>query len=71
MKKEKFYNTRLSNYFDAHYGKYAGIAEWYVNPAPNQWKFEIPGVGEIVLVCSDDGKITETVKRIGQQGDCL
>lgn len=71
MRNEKFYNIRLSNYFDAHYGKYEGIAEWYVNPAPNQWKFEIPRIGVVVLICSDDGKITETIKETEPQGNRL
>lgn len=66
MRSEKFFSDRLSKYFDAHYCAYEKIAEWYVNPAPNQWKFEIPGIGVIVLVCSDDGKVVETSKVSGE-----
>ena len=61
MRNEKFYFSRLSKYFDAHYQEYAQIAEWYTNPALNQWKFELPGIGVVVLVCSDDGEITESI----------
>ena len=61
MRGETFYFGRLSKYFDAHYQEYTKTAEWYTNPAPNQWKFEIPGIGVVVLVCSDDGEITESI----------
>jgi len=62
MRSEKFYSIRLSKYFDAHYQAYTESAEWYIDPAPNQWKFEISGIGVVVLTCSDDGEITESVK---------
>lgn len=65
MKRENFYGSRLSKYFETHYQEYKEVAEWYVNPAPNQWKFEIPGIGVVVLACSDEGKITETIQAFG------
>lgn len=57
---EKWYAARLSKYFLAHYGEYEETAEWYINPAPNQWKFEIPGSGKaILLTCDENGNVHE------------
>ena len=36
---EKFYNTKLQNYFDKYYSRYAETAEFYVNPEINKWRF--------------------------------
>ena len=59
MRTEKFYKNRLNKYFNEHYPDYEETAEWYVDPAPNEWMFEIPGRGKILLICNDNGKVTE------------
>ena len=57
---EKWYAARLSKYFLAHYAEYDKTAEWYNNPAPNQWKFELPGDGKaIILICDESGNVHE------------
>lgn len=64
MRTEKFYKNRLNKYFMEHYPDYEETAEWYVDPAVNEWKFEIPGQGIILLTCHDDGKVTE--RKLGE-----
>lgn len=55
---EKQMHTKLNKYYKAHYGE-LDTDEWYVNPAPNKWKFERNGE-VIVLVCDEySGKVTE------------
>ena len=55
---EKQMQTKLKNYYKKHYGE-LDTDEWYVNPAPNKWKFERNGK-TIVLVCNvETGKVTE------------
>ena len=38
---DKWYQRRLSKYFDAHYSEYEDDAEWWSDPEPNQWLFDI------------------------------
>ena len=60
MKAEWWYDSKLQRYFDKHYGAYDETAEYYVNPAPNIWLFDIPELGmTIELTCDDKGLITE------------
>lgn len=55
---EKQCNTKLNNYYKAHYGE-NDFDEWYVNPVPNKWKFKRDGK-IIILVCDIySGKVTE------------
>lgn len=55
---ERQLHTRLNNYYKAHYGE-RDTDEWYVNPAPNKWKFVRDGK-IIILKCNEKtGKITE------------
>ena len=55
---EKQMHTRLNNYYKAHYGENDEDG-FYVNPAPNKWKFERNGQ-IIILVCDMySGKVTE------------
>lgn len=55
---EKQMHTKLNNYYKKHYGE-NDFDEWYVNPAPNKWKFERNGK-IIILVCDEfTGKVTE------------
>lgn len=55
---EKQMNTRLNNYYKAHYGENDEDG-FYVNPDINKWKFERNGQ-IIILVCDMySGKVTE------------
>ena len=55
---EKQMHTRLNKYYLKHYGEH-DTDEWYVNPAPNKWKFERDGK-IIILVCNEEtGEVTE------------
>ena len=57
---EKYYNTKLQNYFDKYYSDYAETAEFYVNPEINKWRFIIHELElNILLTCYDDGRIVE------------
>lgn len=67
VRSENFYINRLTKYFDTHFQEYTETAEWYTDPAPNQWKFELPGIGVVILTCSDDGEITKTIKVSGDR----
>lgn len=69
VRNKMFYNSRLSRYFDSHYQEYTETAEWYTNPAINQWKFEIPGISVVVLTCSSDGDVTETITTSKNNGN--
>ena len=42
MKTEKFYRNHLWKYFDKHFKEYEDTVKYFVDPAPNQWKFTIP-----------------------------
>lgn len=47
---EKQMQSRLNKYYKKHYGE-KDTDEWYVNPAPNRWKFVRDGK-TISLVCN-------------------
>ena len=58
MKPEKWYQRRLAGYFEKHFAKYEDSAEYWNDPAPNQWLFDIPELGvRIELTCDDRGEI--------------
>lgn len=60
MKSEKWYQRRLAKYFEEHYSEYEDIAEFYTDPAPNVWRFDIPnelGGVSFTLICDDEGVI--------------
>ena len=60
FKPERYYEGVLKGYYYSYYGMYEEETEFYVNPAPNKWKFYIPSLGMIVtLACDDEGEITE------------
>ncbi len=60
MKPEKWYQRRLYKYFEEHYGEYEDTAEYWNDPAINQWLFDIPELGiRVELTCSDRGIVTE------------
>lgn len=55
---EKQLNSKLNKYYKQHYGE-RDTDEWYVNPAPNIWKFIRDGK-TIILECDKEtGKIFE------------
>ena len=55
---EKQLQSRLNKYYKAHYVE-SDFDEWYVNPAPNVWKFERDG--KIIILEADvqTGKVIE------------
>ena len=55
---EKQLQSRLNKYYKAHYGE-SDFDEWYVNPAPNVWKFVRDG--KIIVLEADvqTGKVIE------------
>lgn len=62
---ENWYQERLQRYFDEYFKPYEETAEWYINPAPNKWKFNIPELGlTIRLTCTERGIVTELRDRI-------
>lgn len=55
---EKQLHSRLNKYYKKHFGE-SDWDEWYVNPAPNVWKFDRNGE-TITLVCDvHTGEVTE------------
>lgn len=62
MKSEKWYATRLLAFCVENYSEYEDSMEWYVNPAPNQWKFRIPELDKTCLItCDDNGIVKEEI----------
>lgn len=58
MKTESFFERKLTAYFDCHYKDVGSEVEWYVNPAPNKWKFELRGI-IVTLTCDEEGIVHE------------
>lgn len=55
---EKQMHTRLNNYYKKNFGE-RDTDEWYVNPAPNVWKFVRDGK-TIILECDEEtGEVIE------------
>lgn len=60
MKTEKWYQRRLAKFFTEHYEPYEDTVEFWNDPTPNQWLFDIPEWNaRIELTCDDEGNITE------------
>lgn len=60
MKPEKWYQRRLARYFTEHYEQYEDAAEFWNDPTPNQWLFDIPELSlRVELTCYDNGNVTE------------
>lgn len=56
---QRWYQLRLARFFNEHYAEYEDDAEYYVDPAPNQWLFVIRDLSVIVeLTCDDRGVIS-------------
>lgn len=63
---EKWYQRRLAGYFAEHYKHYEDDVEYFNDPAPNQWLFDIPEFGvRIELTCDDSGVVSEQRYTIG------
>lgn len=63
---EKWYQRRLAKYFTEHYEHYEDDAEYFPDPAPNQWLFDIPEFNtRIELTCDDSGVVSEQRYTIG------
>ena len=61
----KWYEARLSLYFERTFGAYEETAEWHINPAPNKWKFNIPELEfTVTLTCDNRGRVTETREKL-------
>lgn len=61
-KYERWYRRRLHNYFMEHYSEYedADEIEFYNDPAPNQWLFDIPELDvRVKLTCDKEGNVTD------------
>lgn len=55
---EKQVSNRLNNHYKEYFGE-RDTDEWYVNPAPNKWKFKRNGK-VITLVCNvQTGEVLE------------
>lgn len=60
MKVDRWYQRRLSAYFEKHYSEYEDDAEWWNDPQPNQWLFDIKELGfRVELTCDDSGEVYE------------
>ena len=60
VKPEKWYQNRLAKYFTEHYPQYEDTAEFWNDPAINQWLFDILELNvRVELTCDDNGKIHE------------
>lgn len=61
-KYERWYRRRLFNYFREWYEDLEdeGEIEFYNDPAPNQWLFDIPELNvRVKLTCDKEGHITD------------
>lgn len=54
-----WYRTRLGRFFDNYYLEYEDDIRWFVDPAPNQWLFDIPELNtRVELTCDIKGNVT-------------
>ena len=63
-KYERWYHRRLFNYFREWYEDLEdeGEIEFYNDPAPNQWLFDIPELdARVKLTCDTNGNVFEEV----------
>ena len=60
MRKQRWYSSRIAKYFEEHYGQYEDTAEFFPDPADNQWLFDIPELNvRVELTCYDNGVVME------------
>ena len=58
----RWYRRRLFNYFREWYEDREDEIEFYNDPAPNQWLFDIPDLDvRVKLTCDKDGNVFEEV----------
>ena len=56
---DPWYKEKLVDYIDENYSEYENDSEWFVNPAPNQFKGYFKKDKVLVLfTCDDDGTVT-------------
>lgn len=66
-KPEKWFQRRLAAYFEKHYSEYEDRVEYWNDPAPNQWLFDIPELEtKVELTCDEKGNIKEQRYPIGR-----
>ena len=66
-KYERWYRRRLHNYMTEHYGEFEDLeqVEWWNDPTPNQWLFDIPLLNlRVKLTCDKAGNVTEETSLI-------
>lgn len=51
----------LESYYNQHYSAYDSETEWYTDPAPNMWRFEVPSLCIEVKLTEQDGHVTEKI----------
>ena len=65
MRTEKWHQRRLAKYFTEHYEIYEDTAEFWNDPEPNQWLFDISELNiRVLLTCDEQGMVTERVKSL-------
>lgn len=65
---ERWYRRRLHNYMVEHYEELEDNdeIEWWNDPAPNQWLFDIPKLKvRVEITCDKKGNVTEQKYPIG------
>lgn len=64
MRTTDWYKCKLTDYIYEKYADHVDKSEWFVNPAPNQFKGYFPELRKLItFTCAEDGTITEN-KRI-------
>lgn len=64
MRTTDWYKCKLTDYIYETYADHVDKSEWFMNPAPNQFKGYFPELRKLItFTCDDDGKVTEE-KRI-------
>lgn len=64
MRTTDWYKCKLTDYIYEKYADHVDKSEWFVNPAPNQFKGYFPELRKLItFTCADDGTVTEE-KRI-------
>ena len=66
MHTKRWYQARLAKYFVDNYEPYEDAAEFYPDPADNQWLFDIPELEvRIRLTCHENGMVMEEQRMKG------
>lgn len=63
MRQTDWYKCKLIDYIYEKYPEHVDKSEWFVNPAPNQFKGYFPELRKLVtFTCDDNGQITEETR---------